>query len=203
MNTKLTIAALLAVAGSAHAGGFDGAYVGLNIGHNSTDTKIAEDWTPSSFELGASGVDYGLMGGYGQTIDNNIFLGAEVEGNLSSADSKITNGTDTLKLSKQHSYGVAVRAGYDMGQVLPYVRVGYTRAKFESKLSGTYTGKGSDTLGGIAVGAGLEAKVSDNMSLRGEFVHTAYSKSTDTDGTNTISAKPTENVARVGLAYRF
>lgn len=203
MKQLLTATALLAVAGSAHAGDFDGAYAGLNIGHNSTDVKITEDWTPSSFELGASGMDYGLMDGYGQTVNGDIYLGAEMEANLSSADSKITYGADTLKLSKKNSYGVAVRAGYDMGSVLPYVRVGYNRAKFESELSGTYTGKGSDTLGGIALGAGMEAKVSDNVSLRGEFVHTAYGKSTDTDGTNTITAKPTENVARVGVAFRF
>lgn len=202
MKTTALTLALSATSTAAFAA--DAFYVGALIGHNSTDIEVSEDWTPSSYDgFSASGADIGVFAGYKKQIDDAFYVAGEVEYARSSADNEITAGADTLKTSKDSSYGVAARLGYDMGQIAPYVRLGYTRAKFEQELSGTLTAKGDESKSGWSVGAGAEVAITDNLALRGEYVRTDYSKITATDGTNTITYDPTEHMTRVGIAYRF
>lgn len=195
---------MVALAGTASAQAFDGLYAGATAGHNSTDIKVSENWTPSTYDsFGASGGEIGVFAGYGQEVAPSIYMGGEIEANKSNAEFKYSTSTDTLKVSKEHAYGVAVRAGYAAGNVMPYVRVGYNKAKFKGELSGTLTGSETESKGGLAFGAGMQWKATDMFSLRGEFVRTNYGKITDTDGTNTITYDPTENVARVGVSVHF
>lgn len=196
-------AAMVAAAACSTAQSFDGAYAGAHLGHNGTNIEVTETWTPSSYDgFSASGLEYGPFAGYGQTLKGGIYLGTEAEASLSSAENKISSPPDTLTTEKKHSYGASARAGYDMGAVMPYVRIGINRAKFKQTLTGTLSGSANESKSGIAYGAGIEAKLTDSMSLRGEFVQTSYGKISDTHGTDTITYKPKENVARVGLAVR-
>lgn len=152
--------------------------------------------------ISAKGADYGLFGGYGKVLGNNVYLGAEAEYNGSQAknqtDSNVFLNTETKKKS---SYGVAARAGYVLGDTMPYVRVGYNRAKFEQDVE--TLGSSDETKGGVSLGAGMEYKATDHIALRGEFVHTSYGKMSMDDGTSQVSYKPQESVARVGISYRF
>ena len=200
----LLVAAMTAAAGSTHASSFDGFYVGGQLGHNSTDIKVTENWTPATYDgFSADGAEYGVFAGYGRTFDGPLYLGAELEVNSSSAVNKIATATDTLKTEKERSYGIAARAGYAMDSVMPYVRVGYSKAKFKQTLTGTIAASDDESKGGIALGAGIEVKATDNVAFRGEFVRTSYGKITETSGANTITYDPTENVARVGVSVRF
>ncbi|MGE0290066.1 MAG: outer membrane protein [Bradyrhizobium sp.] len=202
--TYASAAAMVALASSTHAANFDGFYVGAQVGHDSTDIKVSENWSPATYDgFSATGADYGVYAGYGHTFDSHLHLGLEVEGNLSTADNTITTATDTLKTEKEHAYGAALRAGYVADTVMPYVRVGYTSAKFKQALSGTLSASGDETESGLAYGAGLEWALSDRIAARAEFVRTAYGKIRQTDGTNTITYDPTETVARVGVSVRF
>jgi opacity protein-like surface antigen len=196
-------AAMAAMASSAMASSFDGFYVGGQIGHNSSELKITEDITPASYEWDGDGIDYGLHAGYGKTIASNVYIGVEVDGELSSAEIKETFGTTTLTASKEYAYGASFRAGYAFDNVMPYVKVGYKHAEFEGKASGAFVGTESESTGGLSFGGGIEAAVADNIAIRGEVARTNYGKFSDTDGVNTITYKTTETAIKLGASYRF
>jgi opacity protein-like surface antigen len=211
MNKLLTTtAALTVMVTGAYAAGMNGAYAGAQLGYNSTSVKYNETdnstYNLTIDGLSAKGADYGLFAGYGQTVGgSNVYLGGEAEYTLSNAENKLsaaglgTAGDVTTK--KKDSYGGAIRAGYVMGNVMPYARVGYNRAEFKQTATGL--GSQSESKGGVAYGIGMEYAPCDNIGLRGEFVRTSYGKIDASGGGITASYKPVENVARVGLAYRF
>lgn len=206
MNKMTAAMTALTVLASTPVWAFDGPYAGVQVGYNNTNVKYTEsDGTDFATLDGLSmkGADYGVFAGYGKTLGSNFYLGGEVEYNGSNAKNEITSSVIlNSETKKKSSYGVAARAGYVVDdKLMPYVRLGYNRAKFEQEVENW--GSGDETKGGIAYGAGVEYKATDSIALRGEFVRTSYGKMSVTDGTDTTTYKPTESVARVGISYRF
>lgn len=189
MKHLLTTAAAVLMLGSvaAHAGpanqSFDGFYVGGDIGGTVSSTKVN-----SSDKIAGDGVLGGLFAGYGLTY-NSLYFGAEANGSLSSLKSTLA-GTD---LTRKYGFGIAGRAGYVFNPTtMAYGVVGWERGRFEVKDA---VSKDSAWLDGLRLGIGLEHKLTQNISLRGEF---DYIKWQEKDG-----IRPNEYTLKAGVSYRF
>ena len=181
----------------------DGFYVGALVGYNSTDIEYEDNIVPLKSEFSATGGEFGIFAGYEKNLENKLFVAGEVEYVLSGAENELVSGGESLKTSKDNSYGVSARLGYDMGQVRPYVKLGYVRAEFEQELSGTINAKDDESKTGFAYGVGADIAVNDRWAVRGEFTQVAYDEIEVVDGANRVTYDPTESSARIGLSYKF
>lgn len=159
MNTmSIALAAALLSMSAANASEFKGAYVGANIGYNKN--------TPTS-ALTSNKAYPGLQAGYNWDVSNNIVLG--LEGFVDGHSKSITS----------NDAGIDAKAGYSMGNLMPYARLGAAATQPGTRVHG---------------GLGLEYKFAPQWSMFGEV--TADSKSV-----NTVTQKNT-NFA-LGVNYYF
>jgi outer membrane immunogenic protein len=181
--------------------------VGLTRDTADFDTKISTSGT-TLVESDASGTGVGgnLFTGYGYTFCNGAYLGGEVFGSLSSLEHK-TNlpTTGNLSLKLKNSYGISALPGYWItDNSLLYARVGYVRSKFEESLQGLASH--NHELNGLQLGIGLQTTLVDNLSLRGEYIHTNYQSTPSrsyANGLITTNYRPTTDQFGLALAYRF
>ncbi|MCO4319729.1 porin family protein [Phyllobacterium sp. 21LDTY02-6] len=170
--------------------GWDGAYVGVYGGYNWSKNKTDEG------KLDADGFGGGAYGGY--NMQNGQFVyGAEAD--LGYANAKESNFGYTAKQGLNGS--VRARAGVALDPVLLYGTGGL--AVTENKLS-TDTGSDSNTHVGWTVGAGAEAKITQNVVGRVEYRYSDYGKKDyDLGGADEVSNKLTTNEVRLGVGYKF
>ena len=183
----------------------------------------------------ATGSSYGGFAGYNYQMDE-LVIGAEVAYNhpsslQSSASDSIARSVVTsdgyqndVLVTAQAAlrlidYATArARAGYAIGQFLPYAFVGAAVGRFQYTTSATVTASGADISGGggapytfgpqtntttknnayaigLEFGLGTEVAILPNVFLRGEWEYIYFS--------NIDKIKPTLNTARVGLGLRF
>lgn len=206
----LALAAVL-VAPAAHAEGFQGLYAGVEGGFDNYEVKVDDidisyltgfESTGSFDGLSGNGAMGGVFAGYhlggGSTF-------AAIEGFAQFSDASIsisaTDGVDTIGLSvrAKESFGAAARLGVKVNNATGvYARVGWLSTNFESKLNdGTTVYKDSDYEDAIQYGAGLETMVSNNMSLRAEYLMADYGN----QGIDGLSID--NNNFKAGLAFRF
>jgi opacity protein-like surface antigen len=183
----------------------------------------------------SSASSYGGFAGYNFQMDE-LVIGADVAYNHS--NSQVATATDSIGRSVRTSDGyqndvnvsaqatlrlidyatVRARAGYAIGQFLPYAFVGAAVGRFEYSTSATVTASGTDVSGGgglpysfgpqtdtttksnayavgLDFGLGTEVAILPNVFLRGEWEYIYFS--------NIDKIKPTLNTARLGLGVRF
>jgi OOP family OmpA-OmpF porin len=144
-------AALLAMAGSAVASEFDGAYVGLKAGGSRS---------AGTGDQKASASALGVEGGYGWDAGKAL-LG--IYGFLNFNDST-THSPSGLDYGSD-IYGLGLKAGLPIGNLLPYAKLGYAEAKGRKDASGV---RGDGVIGAL----GVEYKLSTNWSVSGEYSYT-------------------------------
>lgn len=212
---------------------WDGAYVGIVGGYtwNNLDVsgvKFQEDAGGPFIPSGQSGVkgwstnmDGGALGG---TLGWNYQTGAfvlGVEGDISydwaSGDnSKYYDKFGFKSEADLTWFGTArLRAGYAIDRALVYATGGLAYGDVEGKISdkyrsGTINTSDSNGMWGWTIGAGVEYAVTDNVSIKGEYLYydlgeTDFSVSEGDEGWNKIKANVGVNgsVVRAGLNYRF
>jgi outer membrane immunogenic protein len=161
------------------AGGWNGLYVGGQIGTIKVDSSIpANEFMPGTdfpnelvdFEL--DGTTYGLHIGYMQGFGAFV-LGAELDYDVvrlddgsvtfmgETADIVIENDGSILRLK--------ARAGYDAGRFLPYLTAGVARLELEDQ----------NTDGGF-YGAGLAFKATETILIGGEVLQHQFKDSFET-----------------------
>ena len=131
-----------------------------------------------------------LFAGYGASICNGLYLGAE-------ADVGHNHGAH---------YGIAAHVGYIITKALPYLKVGYEWHPSMKKI-GISTIKGS----GVILGGGLDYALSKNVFMRFEYTHNFGSKISEEleetrnniNGTTNAKFKATKDTFLMGLGYRF
>ena len=219
--TALTTMLLLLSTTMAKAAGFNGAFLGLQLGSIDTKVDVKDNgfFRPiqNSFDRSIGGVSEGIFAGYRMTFDR-LVLGIEADGTLSNADSKTLqyNGfgfvVDT-KFTKRNSFGIGPRVGYLVSdKVLGFLGVDYTRGTFErhETINGAFPlgcsfgvcSNGSNTLNGFRFGGGVEVAATDNFHMRIDFQHTNWQSKSFTDvGGGTATINPSDNTARLGLIY--
>ncbi len=141
---------LLIAAGQAFAGDFSGGYMGADFGLNRSSTSGAL-LTP-----GANAPSYGVEGGYGWNV-GSTFLGVEgfVDANQSTAH---TSAADY----GSNAYGLGLKIGIPIDELMPYATVGYDRTRGTGTLSGFSAGTPHG-------GLGLMYKLAPSWSVEGEW----------------------------------
>lgn len=173
------------------AADWSGAYLGAYGGYGWNKHK-----TDDSGNINADGFQGGAYGGY--NFQNGQFVyGGE-------ADLGYSGGDDTrngIKAKQGVEGSVRARAGIALDPVLLYGTGGLAVAN--SKLSSD-TGSDSNTRIGWTVGAGAEAKFTQNIVGRLEYRYSDYGKKDfDLGGLDDVSSKLTTNEIRVGVGYKF
>jgi outer membrane immunogenic protein len=174
MKTTKMLAAIvaLAVTQPALAGGMNQPAYEDNIFDGAMDvmTEASTDWSGVYIGLGlgsqtlsgdVDGTDMtlSLHGGYNMDLGDFV-VGAEVDYSLMAVD---LDGGGEMK----NAMSAKVRAGYDMGDLLPYASLGMQRAAFN-------TGSGDVTSNGVLYGVGVDYKLSDNLILGGELTRASF-----------------------------
>ncbi|WP_341366064.1 outer membrane beta-barrel protein [Yoonia sp. BS5-3] len=161
-----------------------GGYLGGSLGVTATDE--AEQFGVTEFET-ENHNPIGFFAGY-QAQSNQFVYGAEYAVSFSAVEA---NGADADAV-----YGdLKFRAGYDLGQILPYALLSVSAAVFSDDDDDT-------TASGLGFGAGVDYAVSDNFVVGGEFIFRA-GDSVEVDGLEAPDASVESTALSVRAAYKF
>jgi len=209
------------------------------IAYSLRNTEVEDQFSPSTWTTLPSnttnGRQYGAFIGYNWQWDE-LVLGVDAAYNRlssmnASASDSITrqvvttpdNVNNTLTITAQSSLKlvdyatVRARAGYAMGQFLPYATIGAAVGRFDYTNTATVHNVGTppvgspilpfdvtDTqsneknnaiVGGFEVGLGMDVAVLPNVFLRGEWEFVAF--------TPLAGIRATMNTGRVGVGMKF
>jgi outer membrane immunogenic protein len=143
----------------------------------------------------------GLIGGqvgFNAQADR-VVLGVEADATSSGFEHKGFNGGG--QTFRQKWIGtLRGRAGYAFDQVMPYGTIGVAASSNEFS---DVSGKADKKTLGWAAGAGVEAKLTDRISARGEIIHYALGTGTYNTPVATYRLDSRTNVLRAGVNYRF
>ncbi|WP_439814330.1 outer membrane protein [Zavarzinia sp. CC-PAN008] len=183
------------------AGNWAGAYGGLNIGYGTTAdgdvvttgqvpvnvNNVAGGARPGLVEVDNDGIVAGGQIGYNWQF-GVLVLGAEADISFADISDDITvttrnlAGTANLNNDFESSLDYLAtfrgRVGYSLGQSLVYVTGGLALGDVENRADFfgaagqlQFTGEESGTEVGYTVGAGFEAQVAPQWSLKGEYLY--------------------------------
>lgn len=215
MNRKLAVSLALALgmsaAGAAYAASpFNGPYVGAQVGYSVYDTKgtFADPGGTLTLDgASASGADGGVYGGWGMLFSPTWYGGLEAEYNWSGAEHTTTASSGgsvaTLSYKDKDNYGISARLGWlPSSNVMLYGRAGWQRLSMDytAGVAGLGSSTTSEDHNGFRAGVGAEVAMTSNWLMRLDYSHTSYNKKTLEPG---VYAEPSNDLFRVGLAYRF
>ncbi|MBS7704404.1 outer membrane protein [Chelatococcus asaccharovorans] len=172
-------------------GGIHGGYSRFSTGKSYKDIKKgANDWAA------------GAQGGYNYQFGSWV-VGAEADFDKHFGKLK-ASGRSGQSLKIEQGYGATVRArlGYAFDRVLVYGTGGLALSQMSIGTPSSKTK--SHWHPGFAVGAGVEYAVTDNVSVRGEYLYTKVSqaKYVMPDG-GVVKEQHKGGEARLGLNYKF
>ncbi len=199
-------------------GTYSGFYLGAQLGHGGLTTATLGPRSGGGFDaadMGGFGASYGLFGGWGTEI-NNWYLGVEVDAGDSNAGwyhKKTKDEAPTVFVDKDTSYGVSLRAGYQLDGGLLVGKLGLVRTDFHTYYTenqypaGAFDQKHTET--GTRFGLGLEIPASRNLFVRTNYSYTRYGSYAVPYQSDVGPVYTTEDfdsgdsVFSVGLGWRF
>lgn len=159
-----------------------GFYVGGHVGGalgNVTTTDLNGGVAPGPFGYKTTGVIGGGQGGFNYQWNNVVasieadlgYMGTTGKGLVPSS----TSGQhQDLTMSGGLVANVSGRLGYAIGNFLPYVKGGYVfydgHAQQQTTKAG-YTPTATGSFDGTALGGGLEYRLTQNISVKAEYLH--------------------------------
>lgn len=194
-----------------------GAYGGLGVGYvlgsddvagvsDPTDTLIA-----SPGELDLKGLTYGLHLGYRWQVATSggrqIVIGPELSYESGNADASFENGASNGEAEMDKFMALRVKTGVlnAAGNALFYGIAGYGRGDFNYAVEGSgmsYDGEYSDNA--WILGLGAERKLTERMSVFGEWEFRGFGKTTLTDaGGFMTEATPEHHHLKMGVNFSF
>lgn len=190
MNKKIIITtsalAFLAVSQHANADPFKGFYAGVKAGWS--DIKPNGNGVGSTSTLSNKSKNAFIGGaqlGYSDLL-NNFYLAGEFNFDFVSGN----------KTMKRFVPGIDLKAGYKIGQFVPYITLGVASAKIkvsDSKTKNKF---------GLRPGVGILMAVTDNIRVGGEYTYTNFGKVTD-PAVNTATIKPRTHNLMARVSYSF
>lgn len=165
-----------------------GFYAGGNLGYGSGHSR--DEGNSTSWGDSIDGVVGGIQVGHNWQFDNNIVLGVAANLNLSDMGDAFKNSDHDKydaydgSIDIKQNGSVDLLMGYAFDRVLPYVKVGVTVAK-EDFTMGCHKGNVTKTNGcgnefntnasnisaGMNVGAGIQYRVTQNLSAGIEYTY--------------------------------
>jgi len=184
----------LSAMGRQHWQGF---YLGAQTGWSRSHGKDKTSGT----KLKNSVIDGGVHGGYNWQSDGLVF-GLETDANLFGLSKKNARGPFSKSIITPFA-STRLRIGTSLGDSLLYGTGGVSFGLGSHKLSSGGKRKTKFHTGWV-IGAGVEHKVSENWSLRGEYLYHNFGKKDYkfTSGTRKISYDDAHSL-RVGVSYHF
>lgn len=173
-----------------------GFYLGIHGGYGWGDSTAS---VPFYGDIASAKPKGGLFGGHAgyNWQFGSVVVG--VEGDFDGADIKGTDDASGLGLKTNELASARVRVGYSvLPNLLAYGTAGAGWAHSTGTIDGTDVG-GMNQFGWTA-GAGLEYKVWGNFSVRAEYLHYDFDK---TSVTFPVSASESIDVVRGGVSYKF
>ena len=188
------------------ASDWTGFYAGINAGYgwgNLTRDPVAGG---PNIENNTDGFQFGGQAGYNMDMGGFV-LGAE-------ADLQWTNlgysediaGIGSFESSMDFYGPIRGRAGITFGAVMPYVTGGFAAGRGSASITdpGNVVTSQSANHVGWTVGAGLEAKATDNITFKAEYLYTNLG----TQNYNGLAIGNTDithnfSVVRAGINYKF
>lgn len=192
--------------------GLQGGYLNQS-GH--FDLHNQRNTSKTNTDMGSKGGTVGLLIGYDRLIMSKAMLGVELFGSFqdTKAEHKTSNvaGDFNSHIKMKESYGAALRMGYVMGPMMPYLKAGYVNTKFESHLDNETLNKEATTSqrkGGMLAAIGFDYKLCGqfkNWSVGGEYSYTWYRNINVSlpNGSYTQDYKPKVNAVNLRLKYSF
>ena len=187
---------------------WNGLYAGLQFGwgvgtveSSSGGVKISEDFNSGD---GTSG---GVL--FGWNVQNgDIVYG--LEAGLSINEIKSThNGSKLAYHTSDYVWNAEARArmGYAAGRFLPYIAGGVVLGEFyqQSRTGGTGPSAEMNTVWGYTAGAGVDVRVTNNVTFRSEYVYQNFGKENYTLASvpTTLSSQFDFHMARAAVLYHF
>lgn len=175
-------------ASPAPATNWSGVYAGVQAGHA---------WGSSTL----NGTQLGLYGGLNTNVGQNVIAGVEADLNISGQTASRMVGGNLYKQNSDWNATIRPRIGVGFDRVMPYATAGIAFSDDTLKALGTST---STTKIGYAAGAGVEGQVTDRITVKGEFLHLGFGRSTHLlPGPVVARTSVNSNILRAGAAYRF
>ena len=204
-----------------------GFYVGVHGGYGWGHTQDVSN--PDAYGRTITGGFGGAQIGYNYQFANNVVLGAEADIAYSGIGQDWGGATEFDAYYGEDSidwFGtVRARVGYSADRFLPYLTGGLAWANVDNKLGcdrarapaslgcGTqFETSKSDTAWGWTAGAGVEYAVTNNVTVKAEYLYTDLGKNTVTlndpnipviDSRNNREFDTSFNSIKVGLNYKF
>ncbi|MFB9952291.1 outer membrane protein [Rhizobium puerariae] len=172
---------------ASRSSGWGGAYVGGDIGMASRKLNPFD---------GDKGLVLGVHGGYNMDLDSGV-VGAEIEAShLGNVESRVPGG----KIKERGRVAAKAKAGVGINDTLVYGTAGVALSSFGDK-NGTSGPDGWKP--GWILGAGVEQKLSDNLSARFEYNYTMTNDVRSTTGGVSSKTDVRDQVLKAGVNYRF
>ncbi|MEM9781587.1 MAG: outer membrane beta-barrel protein [Pseudomonadota bacterium] len=203
--TGLLVATLaLGLAGPAAAeeaeqridGGF---YGGIQGGYAVPDARFSLGGSGLG-DLRADGFRAGVFGGW--ALRRGSLIGAvEVDGGVATGDGMLSAMGTSFRVEPEFTAGVSLLGGAVIEErgVL-YLRAGYQALVVDAELAGTET---RDALHGVRIGAGAAFAISEDVSLRTEYVYSFFRDKDYDAGPAQLRVEARQGVARIGVVFGF
>ncbi len=183
---------------------WSGLYIGGHAGYFFGNSDV--DF-PSAFGPAVSTDPDGFAGGaqigYNWQIDQFLIGGeadiswADIQGSTGIANGTVSTRADWLST-------VRARAGVAIDRVLIYGTGGIAFTDMKTELNGP-VGFSSDSqnLTGWTIGAGVELALTENLSMKGEYLYTDFGDKDYGIGGTTVPVSLDGSTVRLGLNYRL
>jgi len=156
-----------------------------------------------------NGFGGGIQAGY-NFQSGNIVYGVEAEGAIVGNGGK--NATTNLKAEQTFQGALKGRLGYSFGSTLVYATAGVAVAPITysspaivatSTTRAVVAGKKSVTSVGPLVGVGVEQKLTEQISVKGEVEFASFGSTTLNLPAGRTTVESSQLSAKIGLNYRF
>jgi opacity protein-like surface antigen len=188
---------------------FSGFFIGGQFGHGtlvSRNLGTRQGMTAIDIQRASQGPMIGMFAG-GGAVFSRIYIGAEVEADISNIDWNIERDPTGRIYSAEHEYsfGARARLGYVVSDsALFYGHVGAVRTRFDIPYATSSTSvRSRETETGLRFGAGMEVGIGTRLRLRLDYSLTDY-RSYDVAADLSVDGfDHNENLFRIGFLWRI
>jgi outer membrane immunogenic protein len=199
-----------------------GGYAGIHLGYGGGRTTVTElddysfsNFGDTEFKFNSNGFLGGVHAGYNWQSGQLVY-GVELDITGADIDKTVANsmipGSDESFSTSIDWFGTArARLGYSIDRFLPFVTGGVAFGHIRSSYDDNDSGQGNhavadDVVAGWTIGAGAQYALTDNWSLRAEYLYVDLqdSRGSFEDGdTYRYDFDNNIHAVRLGASYRF
>ncbi len=187
-------------------------YVGARAGVSHLGTMLDGPRENGTGSLTADFGNFGVAGNIAAGVGVDVarwYMGLEADAGLASLrwDHSRLPGGRVFSVSRHEDYGLSMLVGRRLaGGTLLYARAGPRLANFETRYASSMNAaRRNETELGFQFGVGVQAPVSDSMTVTMEYVHAVYGDYPMGVGMKNVPDRfaNTESDVRLGIAYHF